>query len=295
MPNACGYGAAEFNVCFITDLSATTDVEASVMTIHSHTKKLPWMRAWITGAGRGIGAAVVTQLCRGGVEVHASSRSEPALLELAASLGAVGGSIKPMPLDICDRSQINALVRYWDQADCWPDLVVLNAGTHDPFAACEFTAERSIQLLNTNLYGTLNCLEPILRRFITQDRGQIAVMASVAGYRGLPTAAAYGASKAALINLCEALRLDLTGSHVKLQVVCPGFVRTSLTDANEFPMPALMEPDDAAERVITGLLSDRFEIVFPKRFVYGLKLLRILPYSWYFKLIEKITRARRTG
>ncbi len=115
-------------------------------------------------------------------------------------------------------------------------------------------------------------------------------MASVAGYRGLPTAAAYGASKAALINLCESLWLDLKGSGIRLQVINPGFVRTPLTEKNDFKMPALIEPDEAAERILKGLLSDRFEITFPKRFVYLLKLLRILPYRWYFNLISRTVK-----
>lgn len=294
MPLSCRNGQCQHTIYTLIDPFSRSTVQPSVMNTHISAQqtlqKLPWTRAWVTGAGRGIGAAIAAELCHGGVDVYASARSEEALIQLASDLGHSRGSITPTPLDICDDTQIRALTESWQQTDSWPDLVILNAGTHDPFPARELTAQRSIQLLNTNLNGTLNCLEPVLKHYIDQDRGQIAIMASVAGYRGLPTAAAYGASKAALINLCEALRLDLAGSNVKLQVICPGFVRTPLTDKNTFSMPALMEPEDAAKEVIGGLQCECFEITFPKRFVYWLKLLRVLPYSWYFKLVEKATR-----
>ena len=294
MPLSCRDSGRQHTIYTLTDPFTDYFVEAGVMNTHTSVQSphtlLPWTRAWVTGAGRGIGAAIAAELCHGGVDVYASARSDEALVRLASDFGQSRGSITPTPLDICDDGQIRVLTESWQQTDSWPDLVILNAGTHDPFPASELTAQRSIQLLNTNLNGTLNCLEPVLKHFIVQDRGQIAIMASVAGYRGLPTAAAYGASKAALINLCEALRLDLAGSNVKLQVICPGFVRTPLTDKNTFSMPALMEPEDAAEEIIRGLQRECFEITFPKRFVYWLKLLRILPYSWYFKLVEKATR-----
>lgn len=255
----------------------------------SHTTHPTWERAWITGAGRGIGAALAKALCSSGVNVYASARSVDELNQLKSDLSGLPGVLIPCPLDICDVEQIRGLTEKWDADGSWPDLVVLNAGTHDPFPASEFTASRTMALIDTNVGGTLQCLEPILRHFINRNYGHIAVMASVAGYRGLPTAAAYGASKAALINLCEALHLDLKDTNLKLQMICPGFVRTPLTDKNEFKMPALMEPEDAADRIIEGLKSSRFEITFPKRFVYWLKLLRILPYKWYFGLVSKAT------
>lgn len=251
--------------------------------------ELPWQRVWITGAGRGIGAALAHAFCHLGVDVYASARNEDQLQRLRSDLSNAPGKVYPCPLDICDVEQIERLTSAWESENRWPDLVVLNAGTHDPFPASDFTAYRAMRLINTNLGGTVNCLEPVLRKFIEQNHGHIAVMASVAGYRGLPTAAAYGASKAALINLCEAIHLDLKGTDVQLQMICPGFVRTPLTDKNEFKMPALMEPEDAAQRIIEGLTSNCFEITFPKRFVYWLKLLRLLPYNWYFGLVAKAT------
>ncbi|MCP4595508.1 MAG: SDR family NAD(P)-dependent oxidoreductase [Neptuniibacter sp.] len=248
---------------------------------------LPWKTAWITGAGRGIGESVAKLLCHYGLTVYASARNSSELNNLKNSCCNELGLIVPIPMDITDPRQIDDMMLSWDQGHGVPDLVILNAGTHDPFPAHEFSAERCSKLLRTNLQGTINCIDPVLKRFIKRNSGQLAVMASVAGYRGLPTAAAYGASKAALINLCEALRLDLKGTDIKLQVINPGFVRTPLTDKNDFKMPALMEPEEAAVEILNGLLGRRFEICFPKRFVYLLKFLRLLPYSWYFGLLEK--------
>ena len=124
---------------------------------------------------------------------------------------------------------------------------------------------------------------------LEQQQGQIAVVASVAGYRGLPDAAGYGASKAALINLCEALKLDLAGSGIKMQVINPGFVKTPLTDKNAFPMPFLISAEAAAKHIVKGMAKDKFEIRFPWLFASLLGLLRILPYSWYFPLVAKGT------
>ncbi|MBN0987511.1 SDR family NAD(P)-dependent oxidoreductase [Amphritea pacifica] len=270
--------------------------------------RYPWKTAWVTGAGRGIGAELTRLLCRQGVTVYGSARTSEQLEQLQQALRGCEGELIPVPLDIRDADALQQLFLSWDAKGFMPELVVLNAGTHDPFSAYEFSAQRCKALLDINLQGTINCLEPVLYRYLGGDvpvsqakpadaiktsgsSGQIAVVSSSAGYRGLPTAAAYGAGKAALINLCEALRSDLQGSGVKLQLINPGFVRTPLTDKNDFSMPALMDADEAARRIVAGLLSDRFEIIFPRRFVYLLKLFRIIPYRWYFWLIGRATGA----
>ncbi|MGY8872862.1 MAG: SDR family NAD(P)-dependent oxidoreductase [Pseudomonadales bacterium] len=256
----------------------------------SMNKSLPWTSVWITGAGRGIGEALAILYAHKGLTVYASSRTASELEDLKKRCQGYSGTIIPTPLDITDRHQIEVLMHSWDKGAGLPDLVILNAGTHDPFPAQDFSAQRCQRVFDINLQGTINCLDPVLKRMLKSNSGQVAVMASVAGYRGLPTAAAYGASKAALIHLCEALYLDLKGSKVTLQVINPGFVRTPLTDKNEFKMPALQEPEEAAESIFKGLLSKRFEIAFPSRFVYFLKLLRMLPYRWYFALIGKTVK-----
>lgn len=256
----------------------------------SKSKNLPWTSVWITGAGRGIGEALAILCAQRGLTVYASARTASELDRLKNSSRRYSGTIVPAPLDITDPQQIDALMQSWDKGSGLPELVILNAGTHDPFSAQDFSAERCQRVFDINLQGTINCLDPVLKRMLKRNSGQVAVMASVAGYRGLPTAAAYGASKAALIHLCEALRLDLKDSKVTLQVINPGFVRTPLTDKNDFKMPALQEPEEAAASIFKGLLSTRFEIAFPGRFVYFLKFLRILPYRWYFALIGKTVK-----
>ena len=137
--------------------------------------------------------------------------------------------------------------------------------------------------------GAINCLAPLLERMRARGRGRIAVVASVAGYGGLPTAAAYGATKAALINMIESLKPDCDRLGIKLQLVNPGFVKTPLTDKNDFPMPFLLPVEKAVDAFVAGLASDRFEITFPRRFALLLKLLNALPYGVYFKLIRRST------
>ena len=253
-----------------------------------------WQRAWVTGAGRGIGAALAEALARDGVIVYASARNREELDALAERCSTLAGSIVPMPLDITQKEDIEAALNGFDK-EGWPELVVLNAGTYQPFSAHAFDEESFQRQIDVNVNGTMRCLAPILQRFTSQDHGHIAVMASVAGYRGLPTASAYGASKAALINMCESLRLDLRGTGVKLQLINPGFVRTPLTDKNTHDMPALLEPEDAADRIVRGLSGDGFEITFPKRFTYWLKFFRILPYRWYFALVGRATKSGRSS
>jgi short-subunit dehydrogenase len=168
------------------------------------------------------------------------------------------------------------------------DLVILNAGTHTPLTARQFDVATVRQIMETNFMGTVNPLAAVLPRFIERRRGQIAVVASIAGYRGLPSASAYGASKSALITMCEALKPELDHYGVKLTLINPGFVKTPLTDRNTFEMPFLMDVDAAARRIVAGLKSKRFEVTFPKRFTWGLKIARCLPYSLYFALTRGI-------
>jgi len=252
---------------------------------------LSWKTAWITGASSGIGRALALALARQGVTVAASARSRDGLQSLATEAANAGARILPTPLDVTDRAAVKAAaeaaIRVFRGP---PDLAVLNAGTFLPMSAADFDAARFREQVEVNLLGTVHMLEALLPAYLTARKGQIAIVSSVAGYRGLPTSAAYGATKAALINLAEALKYDLDRAGVKLQLVNPGFVKTPLTDKNDFKMPFLMPADKAVARMIAGLARDRFEITFPRRFTWQLKLLRLLPYRFYFA----VTR-RRTG
>lgn len=246
---------------------------------------------WCTGAGKGIGRALVLELARRGWTIAASARTAGDLETLAAQALALGGGrVFAYPLDVTDgpaNERTVAAIR----ADLGPiDLAVLNAGTHIPVTASDFRLEAFRRLFETNVLGTVAGLAAVLPPMREQRHGHIAVVASVAGYCGLPSAAAYGATKAALISMCEALKPELDACGVRLSVVNPGFVRTPLTDKNPFPMPFLIEADDAARRIADGLATGRFEIAFPRRMVCLMKLLRALPYPLFFAITRRLVR-----
>jgi NAD(P)-dependent dehydrogenase (short-subunit alcohol dehydrogenase family) len=194
------------------------------------------------------------------------------------------------PVDVTDAAAMQAAVDAIEAAEGPLDVAILNAGLHQPVEPRKaFAAQVFRRLLDVNVMGVVHGIEAVLPRFLARRHGRIVIVASVAGYRGLPTAAAYGATKAALINLAEALKLDLDGSGVEVQLICPGFVATPATDRNPFPMPFLMPAEAAAARVRKALASRRFEVTFPRRFTWQLKLLSMLPYGAYFWIVHRFT------
>ncbi len=232
--------------------------------------------ALITGASTGIGRALALRLAAAGWTVVACARRAAALDETAAA--AVAGRIHPWPLDVTDAAAVNRAVAGIEAKLGAIALGVLNAGTHRPVRAATFEPADFRALIELNLMGTVNCLAALLPVMRSRKRGQIAITASVAGYRGLPTASAYGMTKAGLINMTEALAPELAGEGICLQIVNPGFVATPLTRRNPFPMPFLISPEAAAEAYYEGLRSGRFEIVFPRRMAWAMKIYRCLPY-----------------
>ncbi|MDA0702271.1 MAG: SDR family NAD(P)-dependent oxidoreductase [Proteobacteria bacterium] len=243
--------------------------------------------AWVVGASSGIGRALALRLADDGYVVAVSARSEDALAELAGERSL--GRIVAVPLDVTKPETVTEAQRWIEDAVGPVALCVLCAGTHKEVSAQDFDAAIFRNLIDVNLMGSVHGLAAILPAMIGRGSGHIAVVSSVAGYRGLPTAAAYGATKASLINMCEALAFDLHGTGVRLQLVNPGFVDTPLTRRNSFPMPFLMTVEDAAERIHRGLRSRKFEIAFPRRFTLWLKLMRILPYALYFPILRRAT------
>ncbi len=246
------------------------------------------MTVWITGAGKGIGRAVARRLAQDGWTVAASARTEDDLASLASEFPP--GRVHPYPLDVTDLGRTEATLGRIERDLGALDLAVLNAGTHIPFGVEDFSVEAFRQLVETNLMGTVHGLAQVIPAFIARRRGHIAVVASLAGYRGLPTAAAYGATKAGLINMCEALKPELELHGVRLTLINPGFVETPLTDRNTFPMPFLIPVEDAAERIIRGLARSQFEVAFPGRFAVLMKLLRLLPDRLFFALTRRMSR-----
>jgi NADP-dependent 3-hydroxy acid dehydrogenase YdfG len=243
---------------------------------------------WITGASSGIGRAVALAYARAGATVAVSARGVDALAALAAE-PAAAGRIHAFAVDMTDRAAVADVVARIETELGALALVILNAGTHEPVDARRFDAAVFDRLVTVNLTGTVNGLAAVLPRLVARRAGHLAIVASVAGYGGLPSAAAYGATKAALINLAEALKFDLDPVGVRVSLVNPGFVRTPLTDKNPFAMPALMDVEDAADALVRGLARGGFEVTFPRRFTWVLKLLRLLPYRLYFPLMARLT------
>lgn len=245
---------------------------------------------WITGGGDGIGRALALRLCDDGATVAISGRRDSPLADVVAEAAGRPGTIVAFPLDVTDRAAVAKAAGDIEEQVGPLDLVVFNAGTHQAMGASDFSADVFEKLIRVNLMGVVHGIETMLPRFRTRGNGHIAVVSSVAGYRGLPYAAAYGATKAALINMCESLKPEMDAAGITLTVVNPGFVRTPLTDKNDFPMPFLMEPEDAADRIAKGLARGKFEISFPRRFIWWLKLGQCLPNALYFWLTRRLLR-----
>lgn len=242
---------------------------------------------WITGASSGIGRALALRMAADGWTVAASARGADALSGLAAE--AQGGRIRAFPLDVTDHAACVDVAGRIERGLGPIATAVLAAGTHLPVDARRFAVSDIRRLVEVNLMGVVHAVDAVLPGMAARRAGRIAIVSSVAGWRGLPTAAGYGATKAALINFAESLKFDLDHLGIVTQVVCPGFVRTPLTDRNPFPMPFLIEAEDAAERLYRGLRGDRFEIAFPRRFAMILRLLRLLPDRAYFPLLHRLT------
>lgn len=184
---------------------------------------------------------------------------------------------------------IETINKITDEIGCI-DLAILNAAAYSPNKSQNFSIENYEKLIDVNLKGTLYCIETLIQK-MQSNKGHIAIVSSPVGYRGLPTAGAYGLTKAGLINLAESLYFDLNKIKIKISVINPGFIKSESTDLNTFPMPFLKSAEFAAKKIYEGLTkSYRFEIFFPWTFLTLLKLFRILPYKLYFYLIKKITK-----
>jgi short-subunit dehydrogenase len=254
------------------------------------SKKTKVGRAWITGGGTGIGRALALHMARKGWQVAISGRREAPLRETQAMAQDALGKIECFTCDVTDHAGMLKTIGQIEASLGEIDMVVLNAGTYAGEKEQRFSVDLFREVYDTNVMGVVHGIDAVLPGFYARKSGQIVIVASVAGYSGLPVAAAYGSSKAALINMAESLRLDLEPKGVTVTLVCPGFVRTPLTDQNTFPMPFLMDADDAARQMYDGLLSGSFEVTFPKALAVPLKLMRMLPYALYFPLARKATQ-----
>lgn len=250
--------------------------------------------AWITGAGKGIGRALALRLAEEGILVAASARTLPDLESLVKESDTRPGQIVAFPLDVTDETAVVTCANQIETSLGKIDLLICNAGAHVPLTVSGFNSETFRYLFDVNVMGTVYGLAALLPRFIKRRKGRIAVMSSVAAYRGLPSAAAYGATKAALINMCEALKPEADKFNIGLSVICPGFVKTPLTDRNSFRMPFLMDADRAADKIFRGLQGGQFEISFPRRLTIWFKLSRCLPYRLFFLVTSRMTSSNES-
>jgi len=245
--------------------------------------------AWIIGGGSGIGAAMAGLLAERGWTVAISGRR----IERLEAVAAGSDRIRPYPLDVTDSEAIATTTERIAAELGRIDLFIFGAAAWQPMELGDYDFDKFANIVDTNLLGFVRMANPLVKQMEQQGGGQIAVIASVAGYFGLPYAAAYNSTKGALINLLQTMRTELKPRGIAVRMVAPGFFKSELTAKNEFPMPFLMEVDDAARRTIDGLLgSDRFEIAFPRRLAWPMKLMRMLPYPLFFWITDRMMPKR---
>lgn len=246
---------------------------------------------WITGASSGIGRELAGELSRRGARVAVSARSAGALEEMAAS----HAGMLAVPADITDLSSVREAVARIGERLGPIDIAVLNAGTYTPVTPESFSSELFRPQVEVNIMGTVGCIEAVLPGMMARRAGRIAVVASATGFAALPMAEAYGATKAFLISMCDSLRADLAGARtgVEVTVVAPGFVRTGLTDDNDFNMPFMVDVDEAARTIADGLEAGDPEIAFPRRMALAMKGIgRFLPGPLRRRYVAGIARRR---
>jgi NADP-dependent 3-hydroxy acid dehydrogenase YdfG len=244
--------------------------------------------AWVTGASSGIGREVAVQLARAGWTVAVSARRQAELESLAALYPE---RIIVAPLDITDAAAVTQAVAEIEAASGRKIVrAILNAGTYLRDTATDFDVARFKIQVDVNLVGTANCLAAVLPGMFSARRGQIGVVASLAGLAGLPGAVTYSTTKAGLLAMCQSLKFDCDRNGVAISAILPGFVKTPLTAKNKFPMPMLMEVEPAAAAILRGLNGGRFLIAFPGGLAWPLRFLRLLPAPVYFALMARATK-----
>ena len=240
-------------------------------------------KIWITGASSGIGKALAEKFALEGWKVAISARRKEILDEMAKR-----ENISSYPLDVTNQNQIKDVFSKIINDFGNLDLCVFCSGTYDPKLEQEINIKQNQFVMETNFFGVLYCIKSVEKYFKDKKAGHISIVSSIAAYRGLPNSSGYGPSKAALTNLTESLYFDFKKHNVRISLVSPGFIKTPLTDKNEFRMPFIKSPEFAAEKMFNGLTKTKsFEIHFPKALTIILKFLRILPYKIYLYLIDK--------
>ncbi len=241
----------------------------------------------ITGASSGIGAALSTHLAKAGNNVSGIARRKDLLIKLSETLNLFNG----YAADVSDKKALRNVIQKATKKSGPIDVAILNAGIYQPQNGTHIDPQIYEDHMTINYLGVVNALAAIIPDMVQARSGHIAIVSSVAGWRGLPKSSAYGPTKAALISLAESLYFDLQPEGIKIQIICPGFVESEATAINDFKMPNLITTKVAAEQIINGLATDIFSINFPKVFTRKMAFLRLLPDKLYFQLVGKKTGA----
>lgn len=242
---------------------------------------------WLTGASSGIGESLVYELAQRGAKVAITARRADVLEALRSSVRQKGGIVECFPGDVRDLAEMKRIVAEIERSLGPIDVAIPNAGTHIFTVPEQFNSQEYLDLMELNFGGTLRCIEAVLPTMLQRGAGRIAPVASLAGYRGLPRAAAYGASKAAMIHFLESIRFHLVRRGIVISIVNPGFVKTPLTDKNDFKMPFLVDAPRAAQIICDGIERGKREIAFPFPFNWVLKVARVLPAPVYESLVNR--------
>ena len=245
---------------------------------------------WITGASSGIGKALALKFANENWNVAISARRENILKEISES----NENIKSFPLDVTDRSKCKEVFEQIKSHYGDVDICFFSTGTWNPKKEKDIDVEQMEDVFKVNFFGTVNSIKAVEEYFKNKKSGIITIVSSIAGYRGLPNSTGYGPSKSALNNLAESLYFDFGRYNVKVCLVSPGFIKTPMTDKNDFKMPFLKTPEFAADKIYEGLLKkNNFEIHFPKELTITLKLFSLLPSKIYFYLVNKLTKFQK--
>ena len=245
---------------------------------------------WITGGGTGIGKAVAIKFANQGWKVAISGRRENILKEVED----INPNIKSFPLDVNDKGKCFEIMKNIKGEFGDIDICFFSTGTWDPKKEREIDVEQIEKVFKVNFFGTLNCIKSVEDHFRNRKNGIITIVSSIAGYKGLPNSTGYGPSKAALNNLAESLYFDFGRYGVRVCLVSPGFIKTPMTDKNDFKMPFLKTPEYSADKIYDGLINrNKFEIHFPKSLTLILKFFKIIPDRLYFYLVKKMTKLQK--
>ena len=245
---------------------------------------------WITGASTGIGKAIAIKFSKNGWNVAISARR----LELLEEISKQNQNVFSFPLDVTNKDNCHKVFTEIKNKLGKIDLCVFSTGTWDPKKEKEIDVEQIENVMKVNFFGTLNCIKSVEKYYRNKKSGHISIVSSIAGYRGLPNSTGYGPSKSALNNLAESLFFDFKRYGVRVSLISPGFIKTPMTDKNDFKMPFLKTVEYAAEKIFEGLTKTKqFEIHFPKQLTLILKFLKILPNSWYLSLVSRLTKYQK--